>query len=106
MEIRTTSLLFPETSGSGPATAQAELTFPRDVVRVELRCTQSFVDDRFALPCGEIPRVTGAWVEASTWAADHWYCLTSEDEGHDGKTQGQASYRVRHYIRNTPNRVS
>lgn len=34
MEIRTTSLLFPETSGSGPATAQAELTFPRDVVRV------------------------------------------------------------------------
>lgn len=34
MEIRATSLLFPETSGEGPQSAQAEFTFPRDVERV------------------------------------------------------------------------
>ncbi len=34
MEIRTTSLLFPETAGSGPISAESVLDFPRDVVRV------------------------------------------------------------------------
>lgn len=34
MEIRATSLLFPETSGEGPLTAEAEVVFPRDVERV------------------------------------------------------------------------
>lgn len=34
MEIRTTSLLFPEQDGNGPATAEVELTFPRDVLEV------------------------------------------------------------------------
>jgi len=33
MEIRRTSLLFPETVGSGPTTAEAELTFARDVLQ-------------------------------------------------------------------------
>ncbi len=34
MEIRSTSLLFPETSDEGPVRAQAEILFPRDVLRV------------------------------------------------------------------------
>jgi hypothetical protein len=34
VEIRATSLLFPETSGEGPLTAEAEVVFPRDVERV------------------------------------------------------------------------
>lgn len=34
MEIRTTSLLFPETEGSGPIAAASTLIFPRDVTRV------------------------------------------------------------------------
>jgi hypothetical protein len=34
VEIRATSLLFPETSGEGPLTAEAEMRFPRDVQRV------------------------------------------------------------------------
>ena len=34
MDIRRTSLLFAETEGEGPATAEAELAFPRDVLQV------------------------------------------------------------------------
>ena len=33
VEIRATSLLFPESSGQGPLTAEAEVRFPRNVLR-------------------------------------------------------------------------
>jgi hypothetical protein len=80
-QLETDEGYLPASEGDFPLERQQPNL--RDVVRVESRSTQSFVDDRFALPCGEVPRITGARVEASTWAADHWHGLTAEDNGRD-----------------------